>query len=93
MEENQSVEAFYEECAALLGCDDAHCKRPEKYRKNRWCNRKPGAGRFVGFGIIRDYGKIHVSLRYPVEVNRWFDSREDVLDFLRGIREEASRIA
>ncbi len=86
MNENQSVEGFYEECAKLLNCDEAHCKRPEKYRKNRWSNRMAGSGRFVGFGIIREYGaQIHVSLRNPVRVNRWFDTRQEVFDYLKGL--------
>lgn len=87
MNENHSVEGFYEECAELLNCDEAHCKRPAQYRKNRWCNRMPGSGRFVGFGIIREYGtKVHVSLRNPVKINRWFDSRQEVLVYLQGLK-------
>lgn len=82
-----AVEGFYEECAALLNCDEAYCKRPEGYIKNRWCNRMPGSGRFVGFGIIRAWGEtVHVALTYPVKVHKTFTSRQGALDFLREIR-------
>jgi hypothetical protein len=84
-----AVEGFYEECAALLNCDDAHCKRPEGYIKNRWCNRMPGSGRFIGFGIIRAWGEtVHVALTNPVKINRSFGSRVAALEFLKGLPHE-----
>lgn len=84
--DQSSVEGFYEECARVLNCANAHCKRPEGYRKSRWGNRNPGAGRFEGFGIIRVFGEtVLISLRYPVKTTKQFTSRELALEYLKDI--------
>lgn len=76
---------FYQKCAELLGT--TYDYKPFPYAKRtRWNNRAPGNGRFGGFGLIRLFGStVHMSLKAPVKVNRWFTSREDALAFLEGI--------
>lgn len=58
-------------------------------RNGRFTGRKPGNGRFVGFGTIRMYepNYIHISLRYPVCVNKVFTSSEVALGYLRSLME------
>jgi len=91
MNERQTVEqGFYQACASLLGAH--HDYRPYPYRRRtRWNNRAAGNGRFPGFGIIRLFGeKVHMQLRAPQPVNRWFGRREDALAYLAGIIERAA---
>lgn len=89
MNDKASVEGFYEECARVLNCAKAHCKSPPGYRKNRWCNRLPGAGRFEGFGIIRAFGEtVTISLRHPIGINTSFKSRAEALAFLTFLSSE-----
>lgn len=72
-------ETFYNKCAELLGANHEYVPFPWA-KRTRWNNRSPGSGRFEGFGIIRVFGdKVHVSLRYPVSVNKVFNSKEEVL--------------
>lgn len=75
-------ENFYAECAALLNTT-YDCKPFPWYKRTRWNNRKPGSGRFPGFGLIRCFGdQVHMSLNSPVFVNRVFASKEEALQFL-----------
>jgi hypothetical protein len=75
-------QAFYAACADLLGAEHVYRRFPFR-RKTRWNNRLAGNGRFPGFGLIRLFGShVHVHLRAPVAVNRWFESRESALSFL-----------
>lgn len=85
-EEKDCVEGFYAKCAELLGATH-HYRRFPFRKRTRWNNRTPGNGRFEGFGLIRMFGlnSIHVALRAPVVVNRWFTSPEAVYAFLESI--------
>ena len=76
---------FYDKCAIVLGTE--HLCDPFMYsRRTRWNNRDPGSGRFPGFGIIRHFGtKIHVALYYPFNLNKVFDTEEEVLDTLSNL--------
>ncbi len=83
-EENTVEQAFYQDCAKLLGTE--HDYQPYPYRRrNRWNNRVPGNGRFPGFGLIRLFGdRVHIQLRSPVRVNLWC-SRDDALEYLKAL--------
>ena len=83
---NWTVEqGFYQQCAERLGAH--HHYRPFPYsRRTRWNAREPGNGRFPGFGLIRLSGDtVHMQLRAPAGVNRWFATREAALDFLAAL--------
>lgn len=75
-------EEFYRRCADMLGTS-YDCTGLESPYRTRWNNRRPGHGRFPGFGIIRLHGEdVHVSLRHPVSASRHFASREAALEWL-----------
>jgi len=75
-------EEFYLRCAELLGTRYDCTGLTDSYR-TRWNNRRPGNGRFPGFGIIRLHGDdVHVSLRHPVSVSRHFHGRTAALQWL-----------
>jgi hypothetical protein len=79
-----SAVAFYRAVAELLGCED-HSDQIFPYgRRTRWNNRKPGAGRFPGYGLVRYHGPamIHVHLTTP-PVQGLFHSIDDVLAAIR----------
>ena len=72
---------FYEKCAEILG-QEFQSTPFEHYKRTRWNNRKPGNGRFKGFGLIRIYGNmVHISNR---KVNKLFNSKELALEWLSG---------
>lgn len=76
-------ERFYRTCAELLGA--THQYSPWTGRPpNRWNNRRPGNGRFPGFGTIRMFGQrsVHVSLRHPFVLNRHFTSVDEATAYL-----------
>lgn len=71
-EHRQEETAFYARCAEIL--DVEHDYRPWTGRgPNRWNNRRPGNGRFPGYGTVRYFGPnaIHVCLHTPRPVNRY----------------------
>jgi hypothetical protein len=88
-EEYNAVEtAFYAECAAILGA--THDYVPWTGRgPNRWNNRRPGNGRFPGFGVVRLYSPnaIHVCLHAPAPLNRMARSPQEALALVRGVVE------
>jgi len=83
-----SVEQFYQDVADLLGVDSSY-----RYNKftvggtylTRWNNRKPGNGRFEGFGLVRFFGpeSIHVAINKPVYHNKVYASAEEALEGLK----------
>jgi hypothetical protein len=76
-------EGFYQTCAALLGA--SHDYKPwTHYKITRWNNRRPGNGRFPGFGTIRMFSPtcIHVSLRQPA-ITKVCRSMDEVYDLIR----------
>lgn len=87
LEEKHVVEErFYRECAELLCVP--HSYKPfgtSAHYKRRWYNRNPGNGRFEGCGLIRMYSPtlIHVCLKRPMKINKWFESPDDVLKMLK----------
>ena len=76
---------FYKKCAELLGAE--YDGEPfTHYKRTRWNNRKPGSGRFPGFGIIRKFGdKIQVALRHPEHHYKIYENEKEVLDYLTGL--------
>ena len=85
MKEEMSVEGFHQRCAELLCAEHVYKKFPYKYG-TRWNNRTPGNGRYVGKGMVRCFGsKVHVSLRAPIQTNRWFNSKEEALAFFEDL--------
>lgn len=72
-------EAFYAECAALLGTS-YDCVPFSYGRRTRWNNRSAGSGRFPGFGLIRVFSddEVHVHLHSP-EPLTFRGSKEEVL--------------
>lgn len=79
---------FYNRCAELLGVE--YICTPFPYEtKTRWNNRKPGEGRYPGYGLIRHFGgNIHVTLRHPVIHNKVYTSENDVYEFLKTLTNE-----
>lgn len=73
-------EAFYRECARLLGT--SYDCVPFPFRKRtRWNNRTAGSGRFPGHGIIRVFGdEVQVALTCPKLT--MVGSKDEVLDRL-----------
>jgi hypothetical protein len=87
-QETDSVEKFYQDVAELLGVENNY--EYNRYTvggtyRTRWNNRKPGNGRFEGYGLIRFFGPecIHVALNKPVHINQVFTSTEEVLSVLK----------
>ena len=78
-------EEFYHKCAELLGVE-YDCK-PFQYRyRTRWNNRKPGSGRYPGFGIIRKFGnQIHVALTYPITHTHVYHNEDEVFELLQNL--------
>jgi hypothetical protein len=86
--ENESVEQFYQDVADLLGVENNY--RYDEFTvggtyRTRWNNRKPGNGRFEGYGLIRFFGPncIHVVLHKPAMISGVFNSTEEVLSALK----------
>lgn len=72
---------FYERCAEILGQEFEDCSF-KHYKRKRWNNRKPGNGRYKGFGLIRVYGNmVHISTS---TTNKLFNSKELALEWLEG---------
>lgn len=72
---------FYEKCAELLGIEFEDNSFTQ-YRRTRWNNRKPGNGRYPGYGIIRVFGdKVHVAFKNHHAIH---NSKEEVLEWLAG---------
>ncbi|HYD87562.1 MAG TPA: hypothetical protein VEA80_08820 [Vitreimonas sp.] len=86
-------QGFYQACAELLGAE--HDYRPFPFRRRtRWNNRAAGNGRFPGFGVIRIFGdRVHMQLRAPAAVNRWFASQAEALAHLRALVGRRGEIA
>lgn len=81
-------EEFYRRCADLLGTS-YDCTGLDAPYRTRWNNRRPGNGRFPGFGIIRLHGEeVHVSLRHPISASRHISGRAAAIEWLA--REVAS---
>ena len=87
-EQLEVEEGFYQQIADLLGIE--HNYVTPHYRLTRWNNRKPGNGRFPGFGVVRVYGPtvVHMMLTSPVSINRQFTSMDSALDHLRKLLEQ-----
>jgi hypothetical protein len=80
-----STEDFYHRCAALLGTE-YDCQPFPYKRRTRWNNRKPGNGRYPGYGIIRKFGnQIHVALTNPISHTRVYHSEAEVFEFLKNL--------
>ncbi len=70
---------FYERCGEILGI--AHVYNKPVPRRNRWNNRRPGNGRFPGFGLVQCYGS---SVRVMSKRGtRMFDSYDAVYEYLQ----------
>lgn len=88
------VEQFYQDVSDLLGVTNNY-----EYNRytvggkylTRWNNRKPGNGRFEGYGIIRYFGPsvIHVAINHPVRMSGSYTSKEEVLAVLKKALDEA----
>lgn len=88
------VESFYQDVSDLLGIENNY-----EYNRytvggtylTRWNNRKPGNGRFEGYGIIRFFGPtvIHVAINHPVPMSGIYSSKEEVLAVLKKALDEA----
>jgi hypothetical protein len=94
MMENETVsveEKFYQDVADLLGVESNYEHNVNKAWRTRWNNRKPGNGRFEGFGLIRFFGEnmIHVMISKPVHMNKTFSSPEETLSALKKALDES----
>ena len=78
-------EEFYSKCAELLGAEHEYLPFTH-YKRTRWNNRKPGSGRYPGYGIIRKFGnQIHVALTKPIQHHSVYNSEEEVFAFLQNL--------
>lgn len=78
-------EDFYYKCAEILGVE-YDCEPFTHYKRTRWNNRKPGSGRYPGYGIIRKFGsQIHVAFTNPVLHHGIYNSEEEVYTFLQNL--------
>jgi hypothetical protein len=85
----ETEQRFYRRCAEILGLPHDYAPFTHDVR-TRWNNRRPGSGRFPGGGLVRLFGdRVHVALRQPVAVNRWFDDKDEALVFLERIARQA----
>lgn len=84
-------EKFYQDVADLLGVENNYEFNVNKGWRTRWNNRKPGNGRFEGYGLVRFFGAnmIHVMISKPVSMNRTFSSTEDALSALKKALDES----
>lgn len=97
-----TTEEFYEQCTAIINVAHQYeDNRPGPYKRwdrhngvfyqpmtraTRWGGRTPGNGRFVGIGLVRDFGShVHVALSHPVVVNQIFATHEGALTYLRTV--------
>ena len=86
--EQTVVEKFYQDVADLLRVESSYAYDAltvgGSYR-TRWNNRRPGNGRFEGFGLVRYFGPnlIHVAITNPVKVTRTFDGTEEFFCWLK----------
>lgn len=76
-------EEFYTKCGEILTI--SHTYNTPYARKTRWNDRKPGNGRYEGFGTIRRFSEslIHVTSKYPGQ--KVFQSEQEVYDYLSTI--------
>lgn len=89
MKDEMTVEGFYLRCSELLGCTEHTYKEFPFRKRTRWNNRTAGNGRYPGIGLIRVFGpKVHISLRTPVQTNRWFGSMDEALAWLAMITQK-----
>ena len=81
-------EDFYHKCAEILCVE--YDGEPFRYSyRTRWNNRKPGSGRYPGYGIIRKFGsQIHVALTKPIPHHAIYNSEEEVLTFLENLEKK-----
>lgn len=71
--------AFYARCAALLGTV-YDCLPFEHAYRTRWNNRRPGGGRFPGFGLVRAFGDdVQIALHTPTAMSRMIVGRRNAL--------------
>ena len=85
MEKNEQAlveEKFYQDVADLLQVHHDYRFNINKGWRTRWNNRKPGNGRFEGYGLVRYFGPslIHMVFSTPeAYVNKTFTSADDAL--------------
>lgn len=89
MEKNGKMDKikFYAECDRLFGQE--HPAPVEIKYRGRWGPRKPGAGRFEGYGIVRWFNAatVHISLRHPVGMHM-ITTPEHALEIIAGLMRE-----
>lgn len=73
---------FYDRCAEVLGTDHEYLPFAH-HARTRWNNRRPGSGRFPGFGIIRIFGdEIHIAINSPIPIHERVRGRRAALELL-----------
>lgn len=73
-------EEFWMLCDSITGIETQKPTKP--FRRSRWNNRQPGAGRYPDVGLIRYFSEnlIHISTKTG---NHVFNSPENALEFLQ----------
>lgn len=79
--EIQEKEAFYEQCAEVLGME--HEFRQPPGRRTRWNNRRLGNGRFPGFGLVRIHGSMVMIIARSGSLT--FASPDAAIEYLRNL--------
>lgn len=83
-------EEFYERVAGLLGTTYDCEAFPHAYR-TRWNNRKPGGGRFEGYGIIRAFGDTVQIALYNPPITKICSSFDEALGVIEHISKTAQK--
>lgn len=74
---------FYDACAAILGTT-YDCEPFQHAYRTRWNNRRPGGGRFPGFGLVRLFGDdVQIALHHPVPLSATVHGRQAALDRIK----------
>jgi hypothetical protein len=81
MKTSEEKEQFYTRCGELLGIEHVYTQPVRK--RNRWNNRRPGNGRFPGFGLVQCFGSsVRVVSKHGT---RMFKTYEEVYEYIAGM--------
>lgn len=75
---------FYTTCGEILEIE--HDYQIPYARKTRWNDRKPGNGRYEGFGTIRRFSETLISITSRTTGRKLLYSEQAVFDYLREIK-------
>lgn len=85
-------ETFYNKIAEILEINIEY-KIPYSgsNRITRWNNRKPGNGRYPGYGLVHMYSETFIQVNF-YNHKQMFNSTEDVLNFINTLVQDTKNI-